>query len=125
MVQKIVWIALAGAIGTLARYGLGAIVQRWFNHGFPWGTFVVNVLGCFAFGLVWTMAADRQVLSPELRVIVLVGFMGAFTTFSSFIFESGQMVRATQWLMAGANILGQVVIGTAGLFLGFALGRMV
>ena len=125
MVQKIVWIALAGATGTLARYGLGALVQRWFNHGFPWGTFAVNILGCFAFGFVWTMAAERQLVSPDIRVIVLVGFMGAFTTFSSFIFESGQMIRAAQWLMVGANLFGQVVIGTAGLFLGFALGRMV
>ena len=83
MWHEILWIALAGALGTLARYGLGGAVQTVLGQNFPWGTLVVNAIGCLLFGLVWTLAEERLLISGHLRFIVLVGFMGAFTTFST------------------------------------------
>jgi fluoride exporter len=118
------WLALAGAIGTLARYGLGGLVQRICGESFPWGTLTVNAVGCFLFGVVWTLAEDRLVLSGETRFIVLTGFMGAFTTFSTFTFETGELLRDSEWLLAMGNILGQNVLGLILLFLGLAVGRL-
>ncbi|MEJ2367053.1 MAG: CrcB family protein [Acidobacteriota bacterium] len=125
MLQKIVWIGVAGAAGTLARYALGGIVSRWFNHGLPWGTWTVNILGCFLFGLVWTLSVERQILPAEIRIPVLVGFMGAFTTFSTFIFETGQLMRVSEWLASAANFFIQAALGFVFLFLGFMAGKVL
>lgn len=123
--MKLVWIAIAGALGTLARYWLGGAVQRFTGGSFPWGTMVINVSGCFVFGLFWALAVERFNIGGEFRIIVLLGFMGAFTTFSSFVFESMELLKDSQWLLAGLNMVGQNVLGLVGLFLGWTLGRMV
>jgi len=122
--QKVLWIALAGALGTLARYGLGSLVGRVFGGAFPWGTFAVNVFGCFLFGLVWSLTEGHMVISVETRAIVLTGFMGAFTTFSTFIFDTGKFVKASKWALAAGNLMSQVVIGLCCLFLGFGAGAL-
>ena len=120
---KLVWLAALGAVGTLARYGLGGFVQQLHAGAFPWGTLVVNALGCFLFGLVWTLAEERLVISGETRTVVLIGFMGAFTTFSTYAFETGAMLRDGEWLPAAANLLAHNGCGITGFFLGVALGR--
>lgn len=125
MFTKIILIAIAGAVGTLARYWLGGLAQRLSGGLFPWGTFTVNMAGCFLFGLVWSLAEERFLLSSETRLVVLVGFMGAFTTFSTFIFESGSLMRDSQWAMALGNIAIQNVVGIMFLFLGLAVARLV
>ena len=122
--QKLMGLAGAGALGALARYGLGGAVQRLSGaSAFPWGTLAVNALGCFLFGVVWSLAEERMLMSPEARVIALVGFLGAFTTFSSFAFETVQFVRDSQWAFAAANILAQNILGVAAVFAGMAAGR--
>jgi fluoride exporter len=123
--QKILLLALAGAIGTLARYGLGGYVQRVFGAEFPWGTLVVNVVGCFVFGCIWTLAEESALIGPEMRTVATIGFLGAFTTFSSFMFETGALLRESEWLLAAGNVAAQNVIGIVFLFLGMALGRLV
>ncbi len=123
MLQKLILIALAGGLGTLARYGLAGLVQRWAGAGFPWGTVAVNAIGCFLFGIIWALGSGRLALSPEVRVIVLVGFMGAFTTFSTYVSETGQMLANSQWLLAGGNIMLQNVVGLALFFAGLAMVR--
>jgi CrcB protein len=125
MTQRMLLIAVAGAMGTLARYGLGGLVQGVFvGRGLPWGTLFVNVLGCFLFGLVWTLADERVIISEESRVIILGGFMGAFTTFSTFIFETGGFAREAQWVLATGNILVQTLVGLVFLFVGIMAGRV-
>lgn len=123
--MKIFYLALAGIIGTLLRYFLGGAVQRLYSGSFPWGTFAVNMAGCFLFGLVWTAAEERFLINAELRTVLLVGFMGAFTTFSSFMFETGQLMRDSQWLLAFGNVAAQNLTGLALLFLGMAAGRLL
>ncbi len=123
--QKIMLIAVAGAMGTLARYGLGSAITRIAGHPFPWGTFIVNALGCFLFGFVWEAANHRLGITPEVRTIILVGFMGAFTTFSSFIFDNHDLLQRTEWGMLLGNLVGQNLLGLATLFLGWTLAKFL
>ena len=125
MATKIFLIAISGAVGTLARFGLSGLVQASYKGNLPLGTFVVNMIGCLLFGLVWTISEDRLAISSEARLIILVGFMGAFTTFSTFAFETTALIRDSQWLMAAGNILAQNIIGILFLFIGIALGRLL
>ena len=125
MSQKLAWLALAGALGTLARFGLSSAVQKWSGAGFPWGTFLVNAVGCLLFGFVWQLAEGRKIISPDARLIGLTGSLGAFTTFSTFAFESTEMIREGQWLALAGNLIGQNAVGIVGVVLGMALGRML
>ena len=74
--SKFLWLAVAGAVGTLSRYGLGGVADRVFGQGAGWGTLAVNAVGCFLAGAVWILAGERGHLSPEMRAVILVGFMG-------------------------------------------------
>jgi CrcB protein len=122
-IAKFAAIAAAGGLGALARYALSGLAQRAAGAAFPIGTLAVNAVGCLAFGFVWALSAERSVLSPEARTIVLVGFMGAFTTFSTFAFETAQLARESEWALAGLNVLAQNALAIAALVLGVALGR--
>ena len=124
MIQKLALIALAGSFGTLARYGLAGLVQRLGGAAFPWGTLAVNVAGCFLVGLLAALFENRWPVSPETRVILLVGFMGAFTTFSAYMLETGELVRTAQWLHAAGNVALQNGLGFIALLIGATLGRM-
>jgi CrcB protein len=124
LIGKLFWLALAGALGTVVRYGLGGIVQR-ATPAFPLGTLAVNGLGCLLFGIVWSLAEERFLVSGETRLVVLVGFMGAFTTFSTYAFETAQMLRDSGWLVAATNVLVQNALGLIGVLAGMAIGRSI
>ncbi|WP_353120364.1 fluoride efflux transporter CrcB [Nitratidesulfovibrio sp.] len=123
--QKIVLLGLAGALGSLARYGLAGLVQRATPGSFPLGTFIVNVLGCLAFGFVWGVCENRISLHPDVRVVLLTGFMGAFTTFSTFTFESLGLMETGQWMAFALYAGGQLLLGLAMVWLGLGTGRLV
>lgn len=125
MIQKLAWLAMAGALGTLARYGLAGFVHRMTGASFPWGTAVVNITGCLLVGLLWALFEDRWPASGETQILILVGFMGAFTTFSALILESGELLRSAEWMHAAANVAIQSGVGFGALFAGAALGRMI
>ncbi len=125
MWQKLIYLAVAGACGTLARYGLAGLVQRVAGASFPWGTASVNGLGCLLFGLIWTLTSERFVGTGELRIILLTGFMGAFTTFSTFVAESGNLLADGQHWYGLGNILLQNGVGLVLFFVGMALGRLI
>ncbi len=126
MWPKLLWIGGAGALGALARYGLGGLIQqRVPGSDFPWGTLVVNLSGCLLFGFLWTMAERRLPFAPEARLFVFIGFLGAFTTFSTFAYETGSMLESGQWWTAAGNLLAQNVGGILCLLAGMACGRLV
>jgi len=122
--HKLAFVMLLGAVGTLARYALSMGVARVGTSGFPWGTLVVNLGGCFLFGLVLTLGRERGVLSLEWTQILLVGFMGAFTTFSSFVNDTAALALSDQMGGAALNVVVQNVGGIACFFAGAALARL-
>ena len=124
MMQKLAWLVLAGALGTLARYGLAGFIHGVNGASFPWGTVVVTLTGCFLAGLLWSLFENRWAVAGETRTIVMVGFMGAFTTFSAYILETGELLRSAEWLHAAANVTIQNGLGFVALFIGAALGRL-
>jgi CrcB protein len=116
-------IALGGAIGALTRYGVGMAVQsRLPFSAFPWGTFVINATGSFILGLMATLLLERVLQSPNWRPFVSIGFVGAYTTFSTFEYETAQLGSSWQAL---ANLLGSVVVGYAAVWLGIRLGQWI
>jgi CrcB protein len=123
--HKILMLAVAGMCGTLARYWLSGAVYGIMGREFPWGTAAVNLLGCLLFGLIWVMADERQLLGAETRLVILVGFMGAFTTFSSLIFETSELMRGAQWTYAALNLVGQSILGFVAFAIGATIGRAV
>lgn len=122
--QKLAFLMLLGALGSLARYALATGVGRVVASGFPWGTLVVNLLGCFLFGLVLTLGRERGVLSAQATEVVLVGFMGAFTTFSSFVNDTVGLAGAERLGAAAVNLGVQNVGGIVCFFAGAALARL-
>jgi CrcB protein len=123
--HKFVWLAVLGALGTLARYGLGGFVQEFVDKLFPWGTVAVNLLGCLVFGMVWSSLEERWPGSGQMRTIVLIGFLGAFTTFSTYLFEVEEMLRSSQWLPAMGYFAIHNLGGLAAMIAGLALGKLI
>lgn len=121
--QNLIFMALAGGAGTLCRYGLSGVVQRLVGERFPAGTLVVNLLGCLLFGLFWGWLEGRAGFSPQTRLVVLTGFMGAFTTFSTFAFETAGLLQGGQWLAAVLNVSAQAVAGVALVLVGMAVAQ--
>ncbi len=109
--MKLLLIAVFGAIGTLARYGLQHLVQTKMGSAFPYGTLLINLSGCFFLGLIGQITLNRMLVSPELRVAIAVGFFGGFTTFSSFGWETAKMLEAGEWIWASTYVAASVVFG--------------
>lgn len=113
----LVWIALGGALGALARYGLAGWVQDGTAGTFPWGTLVVNVLGCFLLGFAFR-TLQLSALPPALRGAITVGFLGAFTTFSTFSLEAVGLIQEERWARAIGYVGGSVALGLAAFVVG-------
>lgn len=124
MPAKLLLLAFAGALGTLARYGTGLLVERHATGFFPWPTFTVNMIGCFLFGAFYAFAEERTGWTGDTRLIVLTGFMGAFTTYSTFAFHTASFMRESQWLLVASNLLVQNVLGVALVLAGVAVGKL-
>src|SRR3990172_7938662 len=111
MWSKLALIAVAGTVGTLSRYWLSGLIHRVFGSDFAYGTLAVNVIGCLLFGLVWALAEERMAIPVLARTVILVGFMGAFTTFSTFAFETMSYVRDSQYMLAFLNVAANCILG--------------
>jgi CrcB protein len=123
--MHLVLIGLGGFAGAITRYLVDGWVVRATAGSFPWGTLVVNVSGSFLLGLLAAMTIDRATLPAEIRGPVLIGFIGAYTTFSTYMLESWRLVEVGAWPSAVANIVGSVVLGLVAVFAGLALGRAI
>ncbi|MGW8283525.1 MAG: fluoride efflux transporter CrcB [Gemmatimonadota bacterium] len=113
----LVWVALGGALGAVARYGLSGWVQGLTAGTFPWGTLVVNILGCFLLGFAFRVL-QLSALSPALRGALTVGLLGAFTTFSTFSLEAVGLIQDGQWARASGYLGGSVALGLVAVFAG-------
>jgi CrcB protein len=123
-VPTAVAIALAGALGALARYGLdGAVSRR--ATSFPWGTFVVNVSGALLLGFFFTLFLERLVAAPWVRSAVAIGFLGAYTTFSTLSYETFRLVEDRAYGLAAANAFGSLAAGLFAVYLGVVAARAV
>lgn len=125
MLTKFLYLSVGGAAGTLSRYWLSGVAQRLAGGSFPLGTFTVNMLGCLLFGAVWGFFENRMLPGSEVRLLVLTGFMGAFTTFSTYMFETAELVKLGQLLSALLNVVGQSIAGLILVLVGMALGRLL
>lgn len=121
--KEIVFIGGAGALGSLARYGLNGVVGRWMGKGFPYGTLAANLIGCFLLGVLMELALTSDWISRELRLALGVGFFGAFTTFSTFGVETLRLFEAGAWVQVSLNVFANVVLGMGLAWAGFTLAR--
>jgi len=121
--QNLLLMAGAGALGALCRYGLSGAVQRLAGDRFPAGTLVVNLLGCLLFGLVWGWLENRAGFGPQTRLVVLTGFLGALTTFSTYAFETAALLQGGQLAGALVNVAVQTVLGVLLVLAGMAAAQ--
>lgn len=122
--MKYLMIALGGCCGALARYLLANYVGNRLGTRFPYGTFVINITGSFAIGFFVTVLANRMALSRNLVYLIPIGFIGAYTTFSTFEFETLRLVQDGQVASAFLNVVGSVVVGFAMVWLGVVAGKV-
>jgi fluoride exporter len=114
------WIAIGGALGSMARYGCSSLAAHWIGETFPWGTLFINVFGSLVIGFFATLTGPdgRLLVAPDFRQFVMVGICGGYTTFSSFSLQTLNLVRDGDVLAAGGNIVGSVVLCLAFVWLG-------
>jgi CrcB protein len=125
MVQKIMAVAIGGAIGSVTRYLVSIWAAERLGAHFPYGTLVVNVAGCFVIGVFMTITTERLIVSPYWRLLVSVGFLGGLTTFSSFGFETLRLVEDADFFPALYNVLLNVVLGLSATWLGVVAARLL
>ena len=124
--QNILFVGVGGFFGSIGRYLLsGAVYQLFPNLHFPIGTTVVNVLGCFLIGFTSALVEFRNLLSPEVRVFLMIGVLGGFTTFSTFGYETIALLRDGAFLTGLANVLIQVIFGISAVWLGYSVVRLI
>ncbi len=117
-------VGIGGFLGSVLRYWLTGVAQRWTQGEFPIGTFFVNFLGCLAIGVLWSLIDYRQWFSPEMRIFLTVGVLGGFTTFSAFGFETTMLLRGQQYWQAVANVAANVIVGVAAVIIGWAAAKL-
>lgn len=122
---RITLIAAGGAAGALLRYWLSGGVYALLGKDFPYGTLSVNVIGSLLMGLAYVFLFERMAVSSEMRAALVIGLLGAFTTFSTFSIETLNLIEAGEQLKAGMNILLSVTLCLAGCWLGLVLGRQL
>lgn len=119
--QKTIFIALAGLVGTLIRYWLSGFVARQYGETFPWGTLIVNLIGCFLAGAIYYLADERFLISPTLRTIILIGLLGGLTTFSSYGLQTFALLRDGEIGLATLNIAASNVLGLFMVWAGYVV----
>lgn len=117
-------VMMGGSLGAASRYGIGLLTARLWGTGFPYGTLVVNLVGCFIIGLLFALADRSRLLTPDVRLLLITGYLGALTTFSSFSVETVNAARAGLMLQAITNVLINNIGGLTLTYLGLRLGDL-
>ena len=124
MVAKFAWVACGGALGAMARYGTSLLTTKWFGPRYPWGTFTVNMLGCLIMGIAFAVSRDHNLLNEQARLLVMVGFLGAFTTFSSFALDKVNLMQNESTYHMLANMAVQNILGISLVLLGIWIVKL-
>ena len=124
MIQVLV-IGFGGFLGTIARFGLSGLVHRQLGDSFPYGTLVVNVLGCLMIGILMYFIEDRSMFGPTARLFLTIGLLGGFTTFSSFGYETVELLRDGDYRSAALSVSASVILGMAAVWAGRVLMRVL
>jgi len=123
---KLLMVGMGGFAGSVCRYAISGLAQRLFNDPFfPYGTLTVNVAGCFFIGLLGGLSETRQFFTPEIRALILIGFLGGFTTFSTFGYEIFTVARDGQFAAALTNLMFHLILGFGAVWFGFSLSRLL
>ena len=123
---KILMVGMGGFTGSICRYIVSDLSHRLFNDPFfPYGTLTVNVVGCLLIGLLGGLSETRQIFSPEIRALVLIGFLGGFTTFSTFGYEIFTIARDGQFVAALTNLMLHLVLGFSSVWFGFSMSKLI
>ena len=123
--MRLALICLGGAVGTGARYLLGGVVARWAGPDFPYGTLLINVLGSFLIGVVQQVGLTSLLIPDTLRLVLAIGVMGGFTTYSSFSYETIRLLEAGSWLAASVYVVLTTALCLACCVAGLSLGRVL
>jgi CrcB protein len=118
------FVAIAGALGALSRWGISIWAARLTGAGFPFGTLTVNIIGCFVLGFLMHLSLVTDIIGNNIRVGLTVGFLGALTTFSTFSYETIKMLEEQMWMNAGLNIGGNLIIGLLATSVGLITARI-
>ena len=123
--MQLLLIGIGGFAGAIARYLVDGWVTRLTGAGFPWGTLVINVSGSLVIGVLFAASVERATLPAELRGPVMIGFIGAYTTFSTFMLEAWRLVEDGSFGLAALDLVGSLVLGIAAVGVGLAIGRAI
>jgi CrcB protein len=121
--MRTIWVGVAGFFGAIARYSLGGWLSARTSGAFPWETLVINVTGCFGLGFLFALLTERFLPHPTLRIALTVGFLGAYTTFSTFAFETMRLAEDGAIVLAATNVLASVGAGLLAVYAGTWAGR--
>jgi len=124
-VQQLLAIAGGGAIGAVLRFTLSANIDRWFDRGYPLGTLLVNIIGSLMVGLLFSLIIERGILPVEWRAALMIGFLGAFTTFSTFSMETMILLEGGELLKGMLNVVLSVVLCLGATWFGLLIGRQL
>ena len=123
--MRLTLLIVFGAAGTLARYGLQGLVQERTGSGFPYGTLVVNIIGCLLLGGIAEYALTHLSIPPEWRIGITTGFLGAFTTFSTFTWETVRLIQEGEWQRASAYLAVSLIGGLLAIFCGMKIADRI
>ncbi len=122
---KILNLVVGGAAGTLARYFLSTFIYGIFGPSFPYGTMVVNLLGCFIIGILVSFSENKFILGSNAKILLMIGFCGAFTTFSTFILETSNLIKDGESMRAFLNVILSVIVGFIVFRVGILIGDII
>ena len=123
--EKWIYLLIGGLVGTASRYGLAGAISQKTGAGFPWGTLAVNLTGCFVIGFLDVIFEKKFLLSPNYRVLLMTGFCGAFTTFSTLMLETSNLLKENEYIYALGNVAISFCIGFVVFKLGAAMAEII